>query len=139
MPSKRYRKKSEKGLLPIERKPTAKTGGDDESPGGFKLSLPPKLRGNEPSNAKDSVAFEGADLEETQKVADKNYQNIENINPVEISKKILLDCNFIKPKPMSVRTLHPGDGHVSVLPMKSVREIYHEVYHKDLGSHRKAY
>ena len=85
-------------------------------------------------SAKDSAGIEPFENEETQKVAGKNV-NIDNINPVEISKKILLNCNFIKSKPLSVRTLHTGDGHLSMLPQKSLREIYHDVYHKDITSH----
>lgn len=83
--------------------------------------------------ANEMGGFENLDNEEIQKAAGKGKNvNIESINPVEVSKKILLNCNFIKAKPLSVRTLHSGEGHLSMLPLKSVREIYHDVFHKDI-------
>jgi len=63
--------------------------------------------------------------------------NIETVSPADVSKQVLLDCNFIRGKLPSVRTLRVGDGRLSMLPEKSVREIYHDVIHKDISSFRK--
>lgn len=74
---------------------------------------------------------QGLDVEheDTQKALERNY-NIESVNPVEISKQVLMDCNYIKPKSEHVKTLRLGEGHLSMLPDQSIKEIYHSFYNK---------
>lgn len=114
--------------------PTAKKDGEGDfsvSEYGKKAKLPP-LKPNKEFNLKDSLSPGEADIEE-QKAAEKNY-NIESVNPAEISKQILLDCNYIKPHNPNVSPLRIGDGHLMSLPDRSVRQIYQDIYHRKLNT-----
>ena len=134
LPSERIKSKTNKAQ---SHRKLVKTLGDDESNFGTKMNFAQKLKGLETRDTgKESVMNEAPEFEDYQKgTNDKAYNSHDNINPVEISKKILIDCNFIKTKPQAIRTLHPGEGHMSFLPLKSNREIYQDVLHRDLLVH----
>lgn len=129
LPSSVKHSKSDK--LPKVRG-ASKVIGEDATPGSSRQKFSLNFKGIMKDGGKDTTGIEQLDNEEGQKVNGKNL-NIDNVNPAEVSKKILLKCNFIKPKPLSVRTLHSGEGHLSMLPEKSVREIYHDVYRKEIA------
>ena len=49
---------------------------------------------------------------------------METFNPVKAAQKALKDCNVIKDKNPKVKSIHPGDGHLSGLNDMSISEIY---------------
>jgi len=59
-------------------------------------------------------------------------QHAENINPVEVSKKVLLKCNIIKPRKEGLRPLNKGDGHLMSMSEKSLKQVYEQVFHKSI-------
>jgi len=59
-------------------------------------------------------------------------QHAENINPVEVSKKVLMKCNIIKPKKEGQKTLTKGDGHLMSMSEKNLRQVYEHVFHKSI-------
>lgn len=121
--------------LDFERTRDFKKDTDSErlSPNPKYTKLPPLKTGKQldHSTSKDPGGFDPDN--DDQKVLEKNY-NIESVNPVEISKQILLDCNFIRPRNQSIPVLHGGDGHCMTLSDKSIREIYSDVYHKKVNT-----
>jgi hypothetical protein len=64
---------------------------------------------------------------------ERNYQ-LDGINPVEVSKKILFKCNVIRNRHGSTSPLAKGSGHLTSYPDKTVREVYHDVLHKTMRS-----
>mgnify|MGYP006976749111 CR=1 FL=1 len=61
-------------------------------------------------------------------------QNTESLDPREISKTVLMKCNIIRKKKDNVPTLHKGEGHLSTMSEKTLKQIYQDVYHKTLES-----
>ena len=59
-------------------------------------------------------------------------QHAENINPVEVSKKVLTKCNIIKPKKDGIKTLGKGDGHLMSMSEKNLKQVYEYVFHKSI-------
>lgn len=114
--------------------PTSKKEGEGDysmTENGRKAKLPP-LKNLKDSSNKETMNGPEIDIEE-QKAMEKNY-NIESVNPAEISRQILLECNYIKPHNPVIPALRSGDGHLMSLPDKSLRQIYQEVYHKKINS-----
>ena len=59
---------------------------------------------------------------------DKSYQ-LDGVNPVDVSKKILLKCNIIRNRHEGVSVLLKGNGHL-IGSDKTIGEIYQDVYHR---------
>ena len=73
------------------------------------------------------------DLNVVQKLVsdkDKSYQ-IDGVNPVDVSKKILLKCNIIRNRHDGVSVLLKGNGHL-IGSDKTIGEIYQDVYHRGI-------
>lgn len=54
---------------------------------------------------------------------------LEGLDPREVSKNILLKCNVIRPRKTNAPVLHKGEGHMFSNSEKSLRQVYTEVYY----------
>lgn len=72
------------------------------------------------------VRFE--ELEEKAKETEKQMI-IDTVNPVDVSKKVLVKCNIIRPKREGIKTLPKGGGHL-MMSEKNLKEVYQELYQK---------
>ena len=61
---------------------------------------------------------------------DRKFQ-IDGVNPVDVSKKILLKCNIIRNRHEGISVLQKGNGHL-IGSDKTVGEIYKNIYHKSI-------
>jgi len=57
---------------------------------------------------------------------------MEAFNPVESSKKVLTACHVIKIKNPKVKYIPMGSGHLISTLDKSIADVYHDLYHKDI-------
>jgi len=64
---------------------------------------------------------------------EKQQTHIETVNPIEVSKKVLVRCNVIRPKRDGVKTLAKGEGHLMSMSERSLGQIYADVYRKTLA------
>ena len=74
----------------------------------------------------------GDTFDERQTKLEKQQTHIETVNPIEVSKKVLIKCNVIRPKKENVKTLGKGEGHLMSMSERSLGQIYSEVYHKTI-------
>jgi len=78
-----------------------------------------------------TIATKIDEEERSQRESDKLAQaQAENINTTELSKKVLLKCNIIRPKRDGIPTLNKGDGHLMSMSEKNLRQVYQDVYQK---------
>jgi len=83
----------------------------------------------------DFVEDEAQQIQSVQRLmpggGDRAYQ-LDGVNPVDVSKKILLKCNVIRNKNGNSQKLSKGSGHLISCPDKSMRQVYEEIYHKTI-------
>lgn len=97
----------------------------------FTSDMSPKPGANLPYLRQATTASPKAEgFEERQMKLEKQQTHIETVNPIEVSKKVLIKCNVIKPKKDGVMTLKKGDGHLMSMSERNLKEVYEQVYHK---------
>ena len=62
---------------------------------------------------------------------DRGGYQLDGVNPVDVSKKILLKCNIIRNRHDGVPVLQKGSGHL-IGSEKTVGEIYEDIYHRSI-------
>jgi len=58
-----------------------------------------------------------------------NYQ-VENVNPAEVSKSVLIKCNIVRPKNTAIPPLKKGSGHLMICTELPIKDEYEKVYKK---------
>ena len=74
------------------------------------------------------------DQDEKQSKEYEKQNNIETVNPTEVSKKVLMKCNVIKLKKDGVKALPKGSGHLMSMSERNLKQIYQELYRKEIQS-----
>jgi hypothetical protein len=101
----------------------------DPTPGGGNTTSNAQILNKSKNSAEEMLEMRKGDMTSSHdKEKNKKKNNLEGLDPREVSKNILLKCNVIQKRRDNAPVLGKGDGHLISNSEKDLRSVYHELY-----------
>lgn len=126
-----------------EKKESSFYGSDNQgepTPGGGNTTTNNQVLNKSKNSAEElNDGRKGDPTPSNDKEKNKKKNNLEGLDPREVSKNILLKCNVIQPRRGNTSLLSKGEGHLICNSEKDLRTIYHELYTENEFTKRNHY